>query len=663
MACPYVADLSPPISVLSPLAGVSLEGSILVDRSDANAKAYQRSCTAKQILSGAIEMPPFAAGLIGTIERLSLTGAMSESSRAEEIEPGAGRESWDMDGDLSDAEYYYGNHNNRSSPRRRNESTGLEQPFSRADISDRYSNSPRNPATPNRTRGSTSRAGGGGGGGGDPFASEADDPDDDPAYSLDRDNATRNTGTYGFSSAGGGSVTNSPSTSKGGTDSRQRSGSKSGGSKISGYFDDYIPSPKESAAYSPIDGNRPTIGHRKTSSSFSIPKFGKNKTPPPFGPAASRKTPPASSSALLSNRFPEDFSAARTSEDELGPNYRNASPGPASPAHPLFGAPDYSSPGISSRSSPSNRPTPLPRHSSSYLSSGLKKMSPAEAVLAAQRTGAPSGAGAAAEARRKADAFGDLWEAERYRTNRPSTDMDDLDRELQSGSSRRPQQPRASSSQFSSSNNGFSSPYEQPAGAAARKSPLSAFRSSNSMGNITSSLGRFRSSSGGPSKASQQLLQQQQQQRQQQQDVWQGFSSAEEDDALHRDSWSSSAPPNRASSTTPKGYLNGGRSHGSNHQTSLDSPFDDSVAQTSSRRGNDPAVAAAAAASSLPSLGRVVASFDFTGQEQDDLTFQRGDVIVVLKKTDSVNDWWLGRNDSKGGIVGSFPANFVEIVE
>lgn len=52
----------------------------------------------------------------------------------------------------------------------------------------------------------------------------------------------------------------------------------------------------------------------------------------------------------------------------------------------------------------------------------------------------------------------------------------------------------------------------------------------------------------------------------------------------------------------------------------------------------------------------VRALFDFTGQELGDLSFQAGDRIEVLKRTDTVDDWWTGR---MGGKTGTFPANHV----
>lgn len=54
--------------------GVSVEGTVLLDRSDANAKAYHRSVTAKQLLNGSVDPPSFAQPLIDTIEKFTLSG-------------------------------------------------------------------------------------------------------------------------------------------------------------------------------------------------------------------------------------------------------------------------------------------------------------------------------------------------------------------------------------------------------------------------------------------------------------------------------------------------------------------------------------------------------------------------------------------------------------
>ncbi|KAI9262716.1 hypothetical protein BY458DRAFT_515180 [Sporodiniella umbellata] len=54
---------------------------------------------------------------------------------------------------------------------------------------------------------------------------------------------------------------------------------------------------------------------------------------------------------------------------------------------------------------------------------------------------------------------------------------------------------------------------------------------------------------------------------------------------------------------------------------------------------------------------RARALFDFRGEQQGDLAFRKGDVISIIKRTNTQNDWWTGKVDGRQGI---FPANFVE---
>lgn len=48
--------------------GISLEGSVIVERQDANAQAYRSDVTAKMLLSGAVPPPEWAQPLIGTLD-------------------------------------------------------------------------------------------------------------------------------------------------------------------------------------------------------------------------------------------------------------------------------------------------------------------------------------------------------------------------------------------------------------------------------------------------------------------------------------------------------------------------------------------------------------------------------------------------------------------
>lgn len=55
-----------------------------------------------------------------------------------------------------------------------------------------------------------------------------------------------------------------------------------------------------------------------------------------------------------------------------------------------------------------------------------------------------------------------------------------------------------------------------------------------------------------------------------------------------------------------------------------------------------------------------VALFNFDGDQPGDLAFKKGDVITVLKKTESDNDWWTGQIGTRHGI---FPSNYVKMKE
>lgn len=48
--------------------GLSIEGSLIVERQDANALAYESDVTARQLLSGSIGVPPWAQGLVKTLD-------------------------------------------------------------------------------------------------------------------------------------------------------------------------------------------------------------------------------------------------------------------------------------------------------------------------------------------------------------------------------------------------------------------------------------------------------------------------------------------------------------------------------------------------------------------------------------------------------------------
>ncbi|RWA03938.1 hypothetical protein EKO27_g11164 [Xylaria grammica] len=55
-----------------------------------------------------------------------------------------------------------------------------------------------------------------------------------------------------------------------------------------------------------------------------------------------------------------------------------------------------------------------------------------------------------------------------------------------------------------------------------------------------------------------------------------------------------------------------------------------------------------------------VAVFTFEADQPGDLGFKKGEVITVLKKTESDNDWWTGMIGSRHGV---FPSNYVKMTE
>lgn len=57
-------------------------------------------------------------------------------------------------------------------------------------------------------------------------------------------------------------------------------------------------------------------------------------------------------------------------------------------------------------------------------------------------------------------------------------------------------------------------------------------------------------------------------------------------------------------------------------------------------------------------VARAIALYNFSAVEAGDLSFTKGEVITVTRKSDSTDDWWTGKVN---GREGAFPANFVEL--
>ncbi|RUP49275.1 hypothetical protein BC936DRAFT_142911 [Jimgerdemannia flammicorona] len=56
------------------------------------------------------------------------------------------------------------------------------------------------------------------------------------------------------------------------------------------------------------------------------------------------------------------------------------------------------------------------------------------------------------------------------------------------------------------------------------------------------------------------------------------------------------------------------------------------------------------------------ALYDFTGEQDGDLTFRKGDIIVVTKKSESTNDWWTGRANGREGSVRILEGDVFEML-
>ncbi|KAF2772381.1 DUF500-domain-containing protein [Teratosphaeria nubilosa] len=57
--------------------------------------------------------------------------------------------------------------------------------------------------------------------------------------------------------------------------------------------------------------------------------------------------------------------------------------------------------------------------------------------------------------------------------------------------------------------------------------------------------------------------------------------------------------------------------------------------------------------------GQAIAKFTFDADQPGDLGFKKGDIITIVKRTESEADWWTGRIGAREGI---FPSNYVEVV-
>ena len=55
--------------------------------------------------------------------------------------------------------------------------------------------------------------------------------------------------------------------------------------------------------------------------------------------------------------------------------------------------------------------------------------------------------------------------------------------------------------------------------------------------------------------------------------------------------------------------------------------------------------------------GRARALFTFEGDQPGDLSFEKGDIITIVQRSQTTDDWWTGEINGRRGI---FPANYVQ---
>ncbi|KAI8085863.1 uncharacterized protein B0P05DRAFT_534023 [Gilbertella persicaria] len=93
--------------------------------------------------------------------------------------------------------------------------------------------------------------------------------------------------------------------------------------------------------------------------------------------------------------------------------------------------------------------------------------------------------------------------------------------------------------------------------------------------------------------------------------------------------------------------------HSNNSYNNINTNHNDYATQTAAKRAPPPPPP-----SRKPVEPTAKALYTFEGQQPGDLSFQEGDTIVIVQKTESQDDWWTGKLNGRQGI---FPANYVQL--
>lgn len=62
----------------------------------------------------------------------------------------------------------------------------------------------------------------------------------------------------------------------------------------------------------------------------------------------------------------------------------------------------------------------------------------------------------------------------------------------------------------------------------------------------------------------------------------------------------------------------------------------------------------------IPVLDTVVALYSFTSQNEEELSFQKGERLEIIERPANDPDWWLAR--SQFGRTGLVPKNYVQVI-
>jgi hypothetical protein len=105
--------------------------------------------------------------------------------------------------------------------------------------------------------------------------------------------------------------------------------------------------------------------------------------------------------------------------------------------------------------------------------------------------------------------------------------------------------------------------------------------------------------------------------------------------------------------------LESGRGRSSTFGDQSDYVYSDSKGPAPSRPSAPKPTFSSKGSSAAAGPGQAVAKFTFDADQPGDLGFKKGEIITIVKRTESEADWWTGRIGNREGI---FPSNYVETV-